>query len=113
MTRQEFIEKMRELVPDVDRVSDQWCQWLEQHDMSYQGMHAVFYGVHQQYGGELAGLMYLKGPRHYCLHPNEFMLAAEYLYDGGATEQIDERPSHTEKQDCPMCQPMQMRQGGQ
>lgn len=112
MTRQEFIEKMRELAPCSGDVMEQWLRWLDEHSVPYEQMHAAFYGVHQQYGGELSGLMYLKGPRHYCLHPNEFMLAAEYLYDGGTIEQIDERPSHTEKQDCSMCQSMQMHQGG-
>jgi hypothetical protein len=112
MTRQEFIEKMRELASGNDYTAAQWCRWLEQHGISYQSMYAAFYGVNQQYGGELAGLMFMAGPRHYCLYPNEFRLAAEYLYQGGAIEQIDERPSHTEKQDCSMCQTMELRQGG-
>ena len=73
-------------------------------------MHSAFYGVHQQYGGELAGLLYLKGPSHYCLHPNEFTLAAEYLYDGGTLEQIDERPSLSGREE--RCKTMQRRQGG-
>lgn len=110
MTRKEFIEKMRELVPGADHTAPQWCRWLEQHDVSYQSMHNAFYGVRQQYGGELVGLMYLAGPRHYCLHPNEFRLAAEYLYQGGAIEQIDERPSHKGQQDCSTCQTMEFRQ---
>ena len=112
MTRQEFIEKMRELAPGADSVADKWCRFLEEHGVPYEKMYAAFYGVHQQYGGELAGLLFMTGPRRYCLYPNEFMLAAEYLYQGGTIEQIDERPSHEEKQDCSLCRTMEMRQGG-
>jgi hypothetical protein len=103
MTRQEYIEKMRALLPSADTATtQQWADWLEQQGVPFDAMHSAFYGVHQQYGGELAGLMFMTGPRHYCLYPNEFILAAEYLYGGGTIEQIDERPSHT----------MGMRQGG-
>ena len=112
MTRQEFTEKMRALVPGADGVSGQWCRWMEEHGVPCERMYAAFYGVHQQYGGELAGLLFMTGPRHYCLYPNEFMLAAEYLYQGGAIEQIDERPSHAARQGCPVCRAMELHQGG-
>jgi hypothetical protein len=111
MTRQEFIEKMRALFPHADSVvAAQWAEWLKRQAVPYESMHNAFFGVHQQYGGELAGLLFIVGPRHYCLYPNEFMLAAEYLYQGGAIEQIDERPSHTEKE-C-HAHVMEMSQGG-
>jgi|GEM_PF-1324543 len=113
MTRHEFTEKMRFLLAYGNRdIAATWADWLEKNNIPYETMCAAFYGVRQQYGGELAGLLYMTGPRHYCLYPNEFMLAVEYLYQGGAIEQIDERPSHTEKQDCSMCQSMEMLQGG-
>ena len=47
MTRQEFIEKMRELASGNDYTAAQWCRWLEQHGISYQSMYAAFYGVNQ------------------------------------------------------------------
>ena len=94
MTKQEYIERVRELFPheNPDRAVA-WAGWLENQGVPFESMYSAFYGVHQQYGGELAGLLYLKGPSYYCLHPNEFTLAAEYLSDGGPLEQIDERPS--------------------
>ena len=99
MTREEFIEKIQTLLPGADSAQTAvWADWLKAQDVSYETMHNAFFGVHQQYGGELAGLLYIKGPRHYCLYPNEFMLAAEYLYQGAAIEQIDERPTHTEQE---------------
>lgn len=112
MTRQEFIENTLSMANGNRELAASWADWLEKQAVPYETMFSAFYGVHQQYGGELAGLMFITGPRRYCLYPNEFMLAAEYLYQGGAIEQIDERPSHTENQDCSMCRPMQMRQGG-
>ncbi len=111
MTRQEYIEKTRALLPSADAaITEKWADWLEQQGIPYETMHAAFYGVRQQYGGELAGLMFMTGPRHYCLYPNEFMLAAEYLYGGGAIEQIDERPSLAERER--EAYTMTMRQGG-
>ncbi len=62
MTRQDFIEKMRTLVPGADAVSGQWCRWLEEHGVPCERMYAAFYGVYQQYGGELAGLLFMTGP---------------------------------------------------
>ncbi len=99
MTRGEYIEKMRAMLPQADTAqTENWADWLQRHGAGFETMHNAFYGVHQQYGGELAGLLFITGPRRYCLYPNEFMLAAEYLYGGGAIEQIDERPSHTEQE---------------
>jgi len=95
MNKQEFVEKMQELIPGATHMAVDWSDWLYRNGVAYEEMSDSFYGVHQQYGGELSRLLFIKGPRHYCLYPNEFMLAAEYLYNGGAIEQIDERPSHT------------------
>lgn len=113
MTRQDFFEKMKQLFPEADEAQATiWADYLEKNQAPFESVHGAFYGVHQQYGGELANLMFITGPRRYCLYPNEFMLAAEYLYGGGAIEQIDERPSHEEKQDCSLCQTMSMTPGG-
>jgi len=111
MTRHEFTEKMRFLLANGNRdLAATWAEWLEKNNIPYETMYAAFYGVHQQYGGELANLMFITGPRRYCLYPNEFMLAAEYLYQGGAIEQIDERPSLAEQER--HGHTMEMRQGG-
>ena len=112
MKRFEFAEKMRLLLEqDNPALAARWAMWLEAQNIPYETMYASFFGIHQQFGGELAGLMYITGPKHYCLYPNEFMLAAEYLYGGGAIEQIDERPSLSDKEY--QEQTMSMRQGGQ
>ena len=111
MTRQEFIEKMRALFPQADgNLPAEWAEWLAIRNIPYESTHKAFFGVHQQYGGEIAGLLYIKGPNHYCLYPNEFTLAAEYLYEGGTIEQIDERPTHSEQESGGFA--MKMRQGG-
>lgn len=113
MTGQEFAKRMRALFPQADGSPvAAWAGWLERQGIPYETVCDAFYGIRQQYGGELANLMFIAGPRRYCLCPNEFMLAAEYLYQGGAIERIDERPSHAERQDRSVCQTMEMRQGG-
>ena len=112
MERFEFVDKMRLMFEnETPELADRWADWLEKQCVPYKSAYSSFYGIHQQYGGELANLMYITGPRRYGLHPNEFMLAAEYLYDGGTLEQIDERPSLTDKQNHSMCQSMDMSMG--
>lgn len=110
MNKQEFIEKMQNINPGTTQMAVAWADWLGRNGVPFEAMYDSFYGVHQQYGGELANLMFITGPRRYCLYPNEFMLTAEYLYLGGAIEQIDERPSLSEQER--HGHTMEMRQGG-
>jgi hypothetical protein len=73
---------------------DAWIDFCESRitaEANLQDLHAAFYGVHQKYGGELSQLLYMQAPRHYCMYPSEFILAAEYLYKGGSIDQLGQR----------------------
>jgi hypothetical protein len=78
MTRKEFIAAMRG-IGENDQTAADWADYAAESGKSLEQLHAAFYGVHQKYGGEMANLMYLQGPRRYCLYPNEFLLLRQYL----------------------------------
>jgi hypothetical protein len=78
MTREEFIKSMH-LIDCDENIATEWADWAAATGRSYEHLNTAFYGIHQQYGGELQNLMYLQGPKYVELHPNEFLLQREYL----------------------------------
>lgn len=106
LTKEEFVQQLKEICHVTDTAAQTWCQWsseLEKMDRADEILpewpyksDAVFRGelikqfteIKTRFGEEVAGQVVSLGDVPHCLFPWEIIPAAEHLQKGGELKEL-------------------------